>query len=103
MTTIAMPGTPPARYDHPYPGKMILRRIHPIDVPAACRALFERAELPEHKKRVVPTQRGCAVRFYATKVCEVITIDRTAYNTLPEAVIRHERGHCNGWRWNHPE
>lgn len=95
---------PPARYDHPYPGKIIVRMVHPRDVPAACRALFGSAGLEELKRAVRPDQMGCAVRWSNPMVCKVVIIDRPSKTgRTPEELIRHEIGHCNGWPADHPD
>jgi hypothetical protein len=87
---------PPARYDVPFPGAMHVYRMHPREVPAACGNLFARYGL---NIQTGPMQRGCAA--YEGNKCEIVTIDRPAYGTTPEAVLRHERGHCNGWGADH--
>jgi hypothetical protein len=89
---------PPPQYDHEFPGKTEVTLLHPRDVPSACRKMFRDGG---HKIAVTQQQRGCAIRY--GKVCKIIAIDRPRYGTTPEAVIRHERGHCNGWHHSHPD
>ncbi|GAA4108891.1 hypothetical protein GCM10023067_04790 [Aminobacter aganoensis] len=47
-------------------------------------------------------QRGCAKRL-SPKVCVVVIVDKTYKRATPSAVLRHERGHCNGWPGTHPD
>jgi hypothetical protein len=89
---------PPARYDHEFDGKTEVQLLHPFKVPAACRKMFKDGG---HKLNVSRTQKGCAIRY--GKVCKIIAIDRPYYGTTPAAVVRHERGHCNGWHSSHPD
>jgi hypothetical protein len=95
-TTLRAEWNPPARYDHPFNGRTEVRYMAPRDVPAACRKM-----LKGHNIAVTQQQRGCAIRY--GKVCKIIAIDRPYYGTTPAAVVRHERGHCNGWHHSHPE
>jgi hypothetical protein len=88
---------PPARYDKPFPGRTVVRQLPPRQVANACRELFGARGLDI---AVGLAQRGCAVHL--GDQCQIISIDRPAYGTTPEAVIRHERGHCNGWPADHP-
>lgn len=44
-------------------------------------------------------RRGCSKILSPTK-CLIITVDRPYRKATPEAVFRHEQGHCNGWK--HP-
>ena len=88
---------PPPRYDTPYAGDLHTMPRPPAMVAAACAGLFAWADLDI---QVSMEQRGCAV--YNGRECWVIHIDRDAYGTTPEAVLRHEIGHCNGWPANHP-
>jgi hypothetical protein len=104
VSNVAWEWNPPARYDHPYPGTMIVRLVHPRDVPAACRALFARAGRDDLKRQVTPTNRGCAYWSGDVNTCWIVAVDRpTPDGRTTEAVIRHERGHCNGWHHSHPE
>ncbi len=89
---------PPARYDRPFDGKLTIARLPQWRVPGACRALFAGAGL---NITVTPTQKGCAVAM--GRRCSVIIIARAYRGVTPEAVLRHEIGHCNGWSNNHEE
>lgn len=87
---------PPAQYDKPFPGRMVVRQMPPRQVPGACQQMFDARGM---NLTAGFGQRGCAVQV--GDQCQVITIDRPAYGTTPDAVVRHERGHCNGWGADH--
>jgi hypothetical protein len=89
---------PPARYDHPYPGALIVHKIPQSQLPAACKALFARHNV---SGRAFGDIRGCSAQ--GEKGWEVITIDKTYKKATPDAVLRHETGHCNGWPSDHPD
>lgn len=89
---------PPARYDHQFKGKTSIYTMPQKDVAEACRQLYEKAGLDIP---VSPTQKGCAA--YKGKHGIIISIDKPYRGSTPEAVIRHERGHLNGWGSDHPD
>lgn len=91
---------PPARYDHPYEGKLTVIRLPQADVVKACDELFK-ANNP--KRRTSMQQRGCSAWVKREAICTVITIDAPYLGATPEAVLRHELGHCNGWPADHPD
>ena len=84
---------PPAKFDRPFNGQIMIKSVRPSLVAAHCNDLARRAGFTWKSSAKM---RGCAWRS-APRVCEVITIDRPTYGTTPAAVLRHERGHCNGW------
>ena len=88
---------PPARFDHPFSGKLVVRRLPQPEVIAACRDLVRGLA----SVAVTYRQRGCA-RLRDGR-CTIIMIDRPFRGTRPEAVLRHEVGHCNGWPADHPQ
>ena len=85
----------PKRYDHAFDGKETIAACH-NPVPEACKKLFKDAGLDIE---VGPNQKGCGV--YRGKNGIIIVIDRPFMGATPEAVIRHERGHLNGWPSDH--
>jgi hypothetical protein len=89
---------PPKRYDKPFDGKETLRLMPQKEVVEACRKLFKKAGLDI---KVTPKQLGCAV--YKGKNGTIIAIDKPVGGVTPEAVIRHERGHLNGWDQHHSD
>lgn len=89
---------PPARFDHPYKGQLVERRLPQKQVVASCRALVR----DYGRKYVIGNaQRGCSV--VEGSRCIVVYIDRPYGLAAPEAVRRHEIGHCNGWPSSHPD
>ncbi len=83
---------PPARYAGPYAGQLVERVLPQWRVPAACVALGQGYSA---------TMRGCALRSGNT--CTVVRMADRYGRATPDAVRRHELGHCNGWPSNHPE
>lgn len=83
---------PPAKYDHPYKGKLRVYYLPPKQVVTVCKKLIKSATLE---------QRGCAV--HDDKSCTVIVVDKPYKGATPKAVLRHELGHCQGWPSHHPE
>jgi hypothetical protein len=89
---------PPARYDKPFDGRETIKRLPQSEVVEACRRLFADAGLDV---KVTSTQKGCAV--FKGKDGTIIVIDKPFMGVTPEAAIRHERGHLNGWKQDHPD
>lgn len=90
---------PPARFDHPYQGKLTVQRLPQKQVVSACAKLFAKYKVAAKSSLA---QRGCSA-ITSKNSCTMIVIDKTYLKATPEAVIRHERGHCNGWPANHPD
>ncbi|MRX31924.1 hypothetical protein [Aminobacter sp. MDW-2] len=107
LADIAMAGkndaewNPPARYDHPYTGNLKVRYLPPKDVYRLCAKMLKDANGSE--KGTYPGMRGCSVLKKGGKRCNVVVVDRTWKKATPEAVLRHEIGHCNGWPFEHPD
>lgn len=83
---------PPAEFDFPFPGKMEVRRLPQRKVVQECAKI-------SNGKLTALDRRGCSKRV-SKDFCRVITIDKPYKGATPEAVLRHEQGHCNGW--HHP-
>ncbi|MER9912791.1 hypothetical protein NKJ71_19385 [Mesorhizobium sp. M0050] len=90
---------PPARFDHAYSGKLTVRYLPQKQVVAACAKLFAKYKVAAKSSLV---QRGCSAITSDTS-CTVIVVDKTFALATPEAVLRHEMGHCNGWPASHPD
>jgi hypothetical protein len=80
---------PPPEYDHPYGGKVVIEQYHTVaSLREACG---------------VSTAVGCMLREDG-KTCVIARVDDRilAWNQWTkarvDALIRHETGHCNGWR-----
>lgn len=89
---------PPARYDHEYDGDLTLFQLPQAEVANLCEEVFDAAGFPVEASQ---TQRGCS--WQRGDSCFVVTIDTTYSGSTPDAVLRHELGHCNGWPYTHPE
>lgn len=89
---------PPTKYDHPFEGDEVIRRLPQKEVVEECKKLFDDANLDIP---VSPKQKGCAV--YQGSDGTIIVIDKPFEGITPEAAIRHERGHLNGWPSDHPD
>jgi hypothetical protein len=85
--------TPPARFDHPYPGRLVEYALPLEDVPAAC------ANLTGRLSREVS---GCGFQIHVTHDGTRTGRPIEAYGLIvyPEGCLeirRHEIGHANGW------
>jgi len=70
---------PPPQYDKPFPGEILL--------------MWE----PEHSVRKYCPDWGVACTIEITeKTCTVVINEH--YRPLKNVILRHENGHCNGWR-----
>ncbi len=74
--------SPPARYDHPYTGRLEVRHVPRQVAEDICP--FSRGA----------TGWGCA--FLRTSSCLIILVEGAS----PE-VLQHEIAHCNGWPGDH--
>jgi hypothetical protein len=81
---------PPAQYAGAYAGELVEHVLPQWRVPAACAALGAPWSA---------TQRGCALVRGDT--CTVVRMADRYGKATPDAVRRHELGHCNGWSSNH--
>lgn len=90
---------PPARYDRPYEGDLVVMSLHPKSVVPTCSALFDLVNIELRQPRVGAVLQGCAV--YRNDSCIVVIPDRPVRGRTPEQIKRHEIGHCNGWPADH--
>ena len=91
---------PPAKYDHPFRGKLIVEWADRRDMARACEAAVRR-HLPHVRVKSNPFAQvgACAVPIVKDRCVIVLPRD------LPEFIAsarRHEEGHCNGWPPHHP-
>ena len=84
------PSVPPALYDHPHPDMIVIERS-PAEVHRICAAIG--GKLTKAGNRFV----ACAPIGRAK--CAIVI---PHHHPQKAALIRHERGHCNGWPANHP-
>lgn len=88
---------PPSRFDYPHPNPIIT--YLPIeDVDLACRGKYKNLKALPNTERII----GCAV--YRGNPCRMIipSLGPKVSKARQEAIIRHERAHCNGWLPTHP-
>jgi hypothetical protein len=84
------PILPPLEYDRPYTGKLRVTVVPTIK------------EVMEHCDLAFPSALACTL--HRGELCIIIILpDDTLYSKGWDAwhVMRHEMGHCNGWRGNH--
>lgn len=91
---------PPARFSGPYKGELTLRYLPPEQVFPVCAKML--AEANGTDKGTYPGMRGCSVRSEKGTKCNVVVVDRVWKKATPEAILRHELGHCKGWPFEHP-
>jgi hypothetical protein len=75
---------PPARFDYPYKGELIVRWVNDQRIREDCTDISEVA----------------CVTFHSPERCNVTFNVR--YMIDYDIIMRHEQGHCNGWPNNHP-
>ena len=90
---------PPKRFDHAYSGKLTVRYLPQKQVIKACTKLFAKYRI---EAKTTMRQHGCAAITSDTS-CTVIAISKPYALATPKSVLRHERGHCNGWLASHPD
>lgn len=83
------PDLPPAIYDRPYGGTLVVEMVEPHETNAKC----GRAVLGY-------ITQACAFVSAEGKVCRIVfPTDNGVYpKQFIERLWRHEIGHCNGWR-----
>lgn len=87
---------PPKKYDHPFKGTLDYQEMPQKQLVSACEALLKPLGIKVHSN-----QRGCS--YVQGNKCHVISIDTVFNGTTPQAVLRHETGHCNGWPADHSD
>lgn len=84
-----VPTVPPAHYDHPHPDMLVIERS-PAEVDRICRAIGAHSRSNSRIVACAPIGKArCAI---------VIPVS----HPQKAALVRHERGHCNGWPADHP-
>jgi len=92
---------PPPRFDHPYKGELKRQFLLPEEVYPVCAKML--AEANGSDKGTYPGMRGCSVRSENGRKCSVVVSSIPVNKATPEAILRHEIGHCNGWPFEHPD
>ena len=89
-----VPLVPPAEFDHPYQGRLIIQRFS------------DQKELRgQCSYSPFPFLLGCAHLASDGRSCRIVMMDdefvaKLGYTT--EQVFRHENAHCRGWPGDHP-
>jgi hypothetical protein len=81
---------PPAEFDRPYNGKITIETVTKDQLLAQCTSATR-------------SSLGCS--FPGPKSCRIILVDEASMRAVGwtvEAMLRHERAHCNGWTQDHP-
>nr|WMC99348.1 hypothetical protein RAR13_11890 [Aminobacter aminovorans] len=92
---------PPARFSGPYKGELTLRYLPPEQVFPVCAKMLTEANGSD--TGTYPGMRGCSVRSENGAKCSVVVSSKPVNKATPEAILRHEIGHCNGWPFAHPD
>jgi hypothetical protein len=83
---------PPAEFDHPYDGNVIISAENtPETILTAC-------GFPANDRRII---LGCAIEIGKRNECNIYLVQRKWIEQSGDdydEIIRHEIGHCNGWR-----
>jgi hypothetical protein len=84
------PLDPPAQYDHPYAGALIVHRINKPDVWLQCSDMG--------RQDVREDVAGCAQ--VGDEACTIYLATKTHRAPVAD-ILRHEIAHCNGWASDH--
>lgn len=82
---------PPARFDHVYSGKLITVYLPQKQVVTVCVKVTGQFSYNQH---------GCSTGNVNGQ-CTIYVANRTFMKATPQAIRRHEIGHCNGWNKDH--
>lgn len=80
---------PPPRFDHEPTIPVKIDEMDPFSLQGICGRIMGFTPGQYFRACTIPNLDG---------TCYIFMIDRPAYGTTPQAVYRHERGHCNGWK-----
>lgn len=86
----AAPLYPPEKYDHPYNGRHTTHVVNPSEVKKICVNQLGWTHNPKWVE-------GCAW-VSSDGHCWNIVSGRPRHAESVEALMRHERAHCNGWK-----
>ena len=86
------PTMPPARYDRPFRGHILVQDLPGHEANTICQA---------HKTSRSGSVAGCSFLGGKGTVCHVIINRHALYDRA--ALIRHEVAHCNGWSQAHED
>lgn len=92
----------PARYAHPYKGKLAIRYVSEADALAKCERLFNSPSFA----CALPSQDGSSCEIWMVRAGEYVTWQGKRWLVNAQflnGVLPHEEAHCNGWPRNHPK
>ena len=81
---------PPVEYDKPYPGQLTVEEVTSAQLRTRC---------------VSATQSSLGCAFPGKDKCHILLVSEASMRAVGwtvEAMLRHERAHCNGWPQSHP-
>ncbi len=91
---------PPTRYAQPFKGRVLVYPLSSWDIISRCGMAYACTPIGGDRPSRMKTVKTCSI--VVMKVGSSVfgkVIDKQSYNNL----VRHEKGHCNGWPANHPE
>jgi hypothetical protein len=77
---------PPAQYDRPYHGTLVIERVEPRDIYTRCKGAA-----------LGFSPVGCAFAISQNVCLVILPKDYGFPRQWMERLERHERAHCNGW------
>jgi hypothetical protein len=100
---------PPAEFDTPYAGVLVVERIAPEDIKKIC-STYVACAISISTTDPAASGRPRRIEFSNTGnrvACIILMAPDWAMERMqppqnPKEVLRHELGHCNGWPQNHP-
>jgi hypothetical protein len=85
---------PPKEFDYEYKGELTIKRGSQDDLRKACPNVFRPGNYAI----------GCTYRWFDGSACTVYIVNDNVLQSINwdyDLVLRHELGHCNGWK--HPQ
>lgn len=83
-----VPLMPPAKYDRPFEGQMYIHKVSPGEAVRMCQST---------RSRPIPRDTEGCLHKRIKGICIIVVSNRPTRAPDVETLIRHERGHCNGW------
>lgn len=87
---------PPQAYDRAFSGTLRVHSVPVEDVAKTCQALYRHFGF-QWSWAASPSWHGCSSGKQFSS-CDVVIPRGPIMRATPSAILRHEVGHCNGWR-----
>lgn len=87
---------PPAAYDHQFVGELRIHAVPVEEVAKTCQALYRHFGY-RWSWAASSSWHGCSSGKQFSS-CDVVVPLGPIMRATPAAILRHEVGHCNGWR-----